>query len=178
MKIKNFITVFFLCIGMTLFAQSQNDMELQKDAQTAKAEFVKTNKKMQDYFDSAKAYAIFPNVGKGALIVGIASGRGVVYERGTLVGMASMKQVDAGAQIGGEAYSEIIFFKSDAALQEFMDDNLQFNGQISAVAVKSDATINATFSDGVAVFTMPKGGLMAEVSVGGQKFDYDPLNSK
>jgi hypothetical protein len=31
---------------------------------------------------------------------------------------------------------------------------------------------------GVAVFTVAKGGLMDEASVGGQKFDYEPFEKK
>ncbi|MBT0607000.1 lipid-binding SYLF domain-containing protein [Aequorivita echinoideorum] len=172
MKLTKIFTLVVLFIGTTLIAQNSDDKKVIKDAEMVKAEMIKTNKKIQTYFDDAKAYVIFPNVGKGALIVGAASGNGAVYERGTLVGMAKMKQLDIGAQIGGEAYGEVIFFKTDAALQEFMDDDLEFTGQVSAVAVKEDATLNVKYNDGVAVFTMPKGGLMAEVSVGGQKFDY------
>ncbi len=124
----------------------------------------------------AKAYVIFPNVGKGALIVGAASGHGAVYQNGTLIGTASMKQLDIGAQIGGEAYSELILFNSEASFERFKNDELEFTAQVSAVAVTTDATLNVPYSDdGIAIFTLPKGGLMAEVSVGGQKFEYDGL---
>lgn len=167
-----------LFFGITLFAQTAEDKVILKDAANAKSEFLKRSSSMQSYFDDAKAYAIFPNVGKGALIVGAASGHGAVYERGNLVGMASMKQLDIGAQIGGKAYSEIIFFKTDKALQEFMDDDLQFSGSVAAIAVNESApTINLKYDDGIAVFTLPKEGLMAEVSVGGQKFEYESLKN-
>lgn len=176
MKTKNVLLVLFLAFGISLSAQNKDDQKMIDGVQTVKADVLKNNPKLQRYFDDAKAYAIFPNVGKGALIIGIASGHGAVYERGTLVGMANMKQIDAGAQIGGEAYSEIIFFKTDKAIQEFMDSDLQFSSQISALALKEDATINVSYEDGVAIFTSTKGGLMAEVSIGGQKFKYTPLN--
>lgn len=162
-----------LFFGFTVFAQSAKDKEVIKDAQQAKATALTKSSKMQSFFDDAKAYVIFPNVGKGGLIVGAASGHGAVYERGTLVGMASMKQVDVGAQIGGKAYSEIIFFKTDKALQEFMDSELKLSGKISAIALDESApTFNLKYDDGIAVFTLPKEGLMADVSVGGQHFEY------
>ena len=47
--------------------------------------------------------------------------------------------------------------------------------KLSAIAVKSGASKNAKYADGVAVFTEGIGGLMAEASVGGQKFTYKPL---
>lgn len=176
MKTRNLLLMLFMAIGLGVTAQNSDDKKVIDGAKTVKSELLKANPNLQRYFDDAKAYAIFPNVGKGALIIGIASGHGAVYERGTLVGMANMKQIDAGAQIGGEAYSEIVFFKTDKAIQEFMDSKLQFSGQVSAVAAKEDATLNVSYTDGVAIITSTKGGLMAEASVGGQKFKYTPLS--
>ena len=177
MKTKNIFMVMLLFFSFTLFAQNADEKKIIKDAENAKAAFIKANPKIQDYFDDAKAYAIFPNVGKGALIVGAASGNGAVYERGVLVGMASLKQVDVGAQIGGKAYSEVIFFKTDRAVQDFMDDDFSFGSNVSAVALdQAPPSLNITYTDGVAVFTLPKEGLMAEVSVGGQKFDFEDFD--
>ncbi|MDN3722941.1 lipid-binding SYLF domain-containing protein [Aequorivita sp. SDUM287046] len=174
MKTKNFLMGLMLLFSFTLFAQNADDKKIIKDAENAKAAFIKANPKIQGYFDDAKAYAIFPNVGKGAIIVGAASGNGAVYERGVLVGMASLKQLDVGAQIGGKAYSEVIFFKTDRAVQDFMDDDFSFGSNVSAVALdQAPPSLNVTYTDGVAVFTLPKEGLMAEVSVGGQKFDFE-----
>lgn len=177
MKTKNFLMVMMLFLSFTLFAQNAEDNKVINDAEKAKAAFIKANSKMQGYFDDAKAYAIFPNVGKGALIIGAASGNGAVYERGVLVGMANLKQLDVGAQIGGKAYSEVIFFKTDEAVQEFMDDDFSFGSNVSAIAVnQAPPSLDITYSDGVAVFTLPKEGLMVEVSVGGQKFDFEDFD--
>lgn len=177
MKTKNIFMVMLLFFSFTLFAQNADEKKIIKDAENAKAAFIKANPKIQNYFDDAKAYAIFPNVGKGAIIVGAASGNGAVYERGVLVGMASLKQVDVGAQIGGKAYSEVIFFKTDRAVQDFMDDDFSFGSNVSAVAIdQAPPSLNITYTDGVAVFTLPKEGLMAEVSVGGQKFDFEDFD--
>jgi len=177
MKTKNIFMMMLLFFSFTLFAQNADDKKIIKDAENAKAAFIKANPKIQNYFDDAKAYAIFPNVGKGAIIVGAASGNGAVYERGVLVGMASLKQVDVGAQIGGKAYSEVIFFKTDRAVQDFMDDDFSFGSNVSAVAIdQAPPSLNITYTDGVAVFTLPKEGLMAEISVGGQKFDFEDFD--
>ena len=177
MKIKNLLMMAIFFISISMFAQTADEKSVIKDAESAKAAFLKANPKLQGYFDDAKAYAIFPNIGKGAIIVGAASGNGAVYERGVLVGMASMKQLDIGAQIGGKAFSEIIFLKTDKAIQEFMDDDLQFGANLSAIAInQAPPSFDITYTDGVAVFTLPKEGLMAEISVGGQKFDYDDFD--
>ncbi|WGF93374.1 lipid-binding SYLF domain-containing protein [Aequorivita marisscotiae] len=177
MKTKNLFTIVMLFIGAYIFAQNAEDKKIIRDAEQSKAAFIEANPKMQDYFDDAKAYAIFPNVGKGAIIIGAASGNGAVYERGVLVGMANMKQLDIGAQIGGKAYSEVIFFKTDKAVQKFMDDDFQFGSNVSAIAVDhAPPSLDISYNDGVAVFTLQKEGLMAEVSVGGQRFDFEEFD--
>lgn len=176
MKTKKLFTILLLLIGVSVFAQSSDDKKVIKDAQSAKKAILAANPKLQSYFDDAKVYVIFPNVGKGALIVGAASGNGAVYERGVLVGMSNLKQLDIGAQIGGKAFSEVIFLKTNKAVQDFMDGDFKFSGNVSAIAAdKSAPSLNLKYEDGVAVFTLDKEGLMAEVSVGGQKFDYKPL---
>lgn len=173
MKTKNLFMMMMLFLSISIFAQSADDKKVIKDAEKAKAAFLDANPKLIGYFDDAKAYAIFPNVGKGAIIIGAASGNGVVYERGVAVGMLNLKQLDIGAQIGGKAFSEVIFIKTDKAVQEIMDSKFSFGSNISAIAAnQSPPSFNITYTDGVAVFTLPKDGLMAEVSVGGQKFEF------
>lgn len=177
MKTKNLLTIMVLFFSISIFAQNADDKKVIADAQKAKAAFIEANPKLQGYFDDAKAYAILPNVGKGAILIGAASGNGAVYERGVLVGMVNMKQLDIGAQIGGKAFSEVVFLKTDKAVQQFMDDDMKFGSHISAIAAnKSAPTFDITYTDGIAVFTLPKEGLMAEISVGGQRFDFVGLD--
>jgi len=126
-------------------------------------------------FKHSAGYVIFPNVGKGAAGVGAAAGNGAVYDKGVLVGTAHMTQVTVGAQAGGQAYREIIFFENQDALDRFMHDKVEFSGQASAIAVKSGASANANYRNGVVVFSQEKGGLMLEASIGGQKFAYKTL---
>lgn len=119
-------------------------------------------------------HAVFPAVGKGAVGVGGAYGKGVLYEGGATVGYCDLTQASIGVQLGAQAYSEILVFKSKAALDEFKGGNFAFDAQATAVALKSGSAANANYSTGVAVFTMDESGLMFEASVGGQKFSYQP----
>ncbi len=129
---------------------------------------------LQVFFDKAYGYAIFPTVGKGGIGIGGAYGKGEVYEQGKLIGHSSLTQITIGFQLGGQAYSEIIFFKDKATLEDFTSGNFEFNAQASAVAVTAGASADADYSNGVAIFTIAKGGLMYEASVGGQKFTFTP----
>jgi lipid-binding SYLF domain-containing protein len=136
--------------------------------------FKKADASMQVFFDKAYGYVVFPSVGKGGFIVGGAHGDGWVYEQARFIGRASIVQLTVGAQIGGQSFMEVIFFKNKAALADFKQGNFELNAQISAVAVKEGASKDASYDQGVAVFTMPRKGLMAEATVGGQKFEFTP----
>ena len=139
----------------------------------------------------------FPTIGKGGLVVGAAHGSGRVYEKGRAIGETSMTQVSVGFQAGGQAYSEIIFFKDKRALQEFTSGNFEFSADASAVAItagasasaattgagaganggKKDATTAGGYCKGMAVFIIAKGGLTYREAVAGQRFSYKALGS-
>jgi hypothetical protein len=77
-------------------------------------------------------------------------------------------------QLLSQTYREAIFFKDKTALDNFKKGNFELAAEASAVAVKTGASKTADYANGVAIFTMAKGGLMFEASVGGQKFTYEP----
>lgn len=146
------------------------------------------------FFSHSYGYAVFPTVGKGGIGLGGAYGTGRVYAQGRYVGDASLAQLTIGLQLGGQAYSEIIFFQDKRAFGEFTSGNFEFGAQASAVAITAGASAQASttgsgtttstssshakttgeYQKGVAVFTVAKGGLMYEASIGGQKFSYKP----
>ena len=173
---KALAIITFLLIVTSTFSQSdKKDKEIVKDSKDAKAQFLKQDPSMASFFSKAHGYVIFPNVGKGGLGIGGASGNGSVYQGGKLIGMARMTQVTIGLQAGGQGYREVVFFEKAENLQRFKENDLEFTAQVSAVAATAGASANAKYTDGVAVFTMAKGGLMYEASVGGQKFKYEAL---
>lgn len=173
LKISIFSLLLTALVPSVTIAQDDDDRsKLQANADNAKAEFIKSDGLMQNLFDKSAGYVIFPNVGKGAIGVGGAAGNGILYENGTAVGQAKMKQVTVGFQFGGQAYREVIFFENQAALDQFKGGHFELSGQASAVAVTKGASGNVKYRNGVMIFTQEKGGLMYEASVGGQKFDY------
>jgi len=181
MKKSSMIRMALLALAVFVLPHSmkaQDEKEKQKildESKEAKAGFQKTDPSMAPLFTSSYGYVIFPKIGKGALIIGGSGGNGAVYEKGKAIGTAKIAQVTVGAQVGGQSYREIIFFENKDALDRFKDNKVEFSAQVSAVAVKSGASKNAKYRDGVAVFTENLEGLMAEASVGGQKFTYKPL---
>jgi len=143
---------------------------------------------------SAYAYALFPKIAKGGAGIGGARGKGRVYEQGKYIGDATMTQLTVGLQLGGQVYSEIILFEDERALKEFTGGNFEFGADANAIAItaaagakagttgtsanvsggQKDAKTAGHYRKGMAVFTVAKGGLMYEASVGGQKFSYKP----
>lgn len=160
------ITLFLIAFSFNGFAQKDVS---DKSAEAIK-EFKHTNDKISKYFNSAYGYAVFPSIGKGGLGVGGAAGNGTIYKGGAIVGDCKMSQVTIGFQAGGQAYSEVIFFKNAEAFNRFVGDKFEFAAQTSAVAVTAGASFDVDYRDGILVFTHAKGGLMYEASVGGQKF--------
>ncbi len=152
--------------------------DLIKRAQEAVAQFKNKDKTMSKFFNGAVGYAVFPNVGKGGLGIGGMNGDGVVFEKGKATGYTELTAVTIGLQAGGQSFIEIVFFQNKKVLDNFKNGDLKFSAQVSAVAVTAGASADANYKDGVSVFTMAKGGLMYEASVGGQKFSFEPIGKK
>ena len=149
------------------------------------------------FFQSAYGYVVFPTIGKGGIGIGGAHGSGRVYARGQYVGDATMTQLTVGFQLGVQAYSQMIFLEDRRAFESFTSGNFEFSAQATAVALTAGVSAEANtgggrsagasggrndakvthggYRKGMAVFTIARGGLMYEVSLGGQKFSYTPL---
>lgn len=185
MEVKMRKTFLFICMFVFLLGSHANagwdpdEPEKISKSKSIKVEetielFLKNDPDLQKFFDKAYGYAIFPTVGKGGMVIGGAYGKGVVYKQGKPIGKTSLKQLSYGLQLGGQGYSEVVFFKDKAALETFIDGNFEFGAGVSAVAITVGASADTDYSKGVAVFTMTKGGLMYEATVSGQKFNYKP----
>ena len=139
------------------------------------AAFQAADPSLDVYFKKAHGYVVFPFIGKGGFVFAGAFGRGLVYEKGAPVGRASVTQVTFGLQIGGQALSEILFFKDQATLNRFKAGLIELSANASAVVATAGAAAQTSYdSTGVAVFVHVKGGAMLEAAVGGQKFAYEP----
>jgi len=149
---------------------SDDEAEYHEKAQEALADFLKSGPEAQKFVDKAAGYVVIPTVGKAALGIGGARGKGVLYEGGAVTAMVTLTQVSFGFQGGGQAYSEFIFFEDATTLENFKKGNFELNAQASAVAITAGASADASFENGMAIFTQAKGGLMYEAAVGGQKF--------
>ena len=127
---------------------------------------------LKPYFKKARGYAVFPNIGKAGIGIGGARGKGEVFQKDEVIGSTTVTQLSIGLQLGGQAFSQIIFFKDKKDLERFTQGNFEFGASASAALITEGANASADYSDGVAVLTFSKGGLMYEASIGGQKFSF------
>jgi len=183
-------------IPMILLALLFGVAQAHADKYSDTIEVFKSAGESSTFFKKSYGYAVFPTVGKGGIGIGGAHGKGHVYRQGSYVGDATMNQLTVGLQLGGQAYSQIIFFEDKRAFDEFTSGNFEFGAQASAVAITAGVSGTASttgssagasggqhdastreiggYYKGMAVFTVAKGGLMYEATIGGQKFSYTP----
>lgn len=181
MKIKFRYLASALSVAMlsTVIAQAADeDQDLAIQSKQAIADFQKADSTLQTFFNNSPGYAVFPSVGKGGFIVGAARGKGLVYETNKVIGRVIMTQGSIGAQIGGQSFAEIIFFENPAALNDFKAGRFEMSAEVSAVAAAEGVSRAVKYKRGVAVFTLPKTGLMVQASIGGQQFRFEPTASE
>jgi lipid-binding SYLF domain-containing protein len=180
--ITQFITLLVLAgSGLALTAcsttpPSGDQQNLMNNADSAYKDFMTGDPTLVDFMKNSYGYAIFPSIGKGAIGIGGAYGRGVVYEQGTRVGWTDVTQGTLGAQLGGQTYSELIVFKDKESLDNYKSGDFALAANASAVVASSGAGAIAKFDNGIAVFVRNVNGLMFEASIGGQSFGYRPIN--
>ncbi|MBC7803938.1 MAG: lipid-binding SYLF domain-containing protein [Candidatus Parcubacteria bacterium] len=148
--------------------------QLAKDVPNTIANYRKTDPGLERFFKESAGYAVFPRIGKGGFIIAGGHGAGEVFEKGQMVGTASITLASIGLQAGAQEFSEIIFFSDAAALDRFKQNKFEFTANVSAVVIKAGASKGANYRDGVAVFTQPTGGAMVEAALGTQKFSFKP----
>ncbi len=164
------------------------------DPYSATVALFKNSSESASFFKNSYGYAVFPAVGKGGFVVACAHGTGRGYAQSRWVGNATVTQVTIGSQIGAQASSQIVFFEDERAFRNFTSGNFEFGADASAVVItaaaqasagtqglsagasggKNDAGTIGGYHDGMAIFTIVKGGAMVSAAVGGQKFGYTP----
>ncbi len=190
MRIFRFSMLFVLMILASNFSNLA-----QADNFSNTIEVFKRSPAVQSFFKNAYGYAVFPTVGKGGIGIGGAYGKGQVYRKGKVTGATTLVKVTIGFQLGGQAFSQIIFFKDKRAYDDFTSGSFEFDAGASAVAITAGAQAKAgtegatagasvgprtgkqaktKYRKGMAIFVHTKGGLMYEATIGGQKFSFKP----
>jgi lipid-binding SYLF domain-containing protein len=153
----------------------QGRSELTTGSTAAYHDFLTHDPSLIAFLKKSTAYAIFPSIGRGAVVFGGSYGRGEVWQHGKQVGFADVTSATFGASVGGQNYAQLIVFRTPQSLERFQTGQYTFNANASAVAVHAGSAQQAKWDDDIAVFIDPKGGFMADASIGGQKFNFTAL---
>ena len=168
------LSAFALCACSTAPKTAEGKSEIRAKAEAALAKAEAQSPELTTLCRTSAGYAVFPSIGKGAIGVGGAYGKGALYEHDQFAGYCDMTQASVGLQVGAQAYTEILCFENEQALDKFKTNQMAFDAQATAVAIEAGAGKNFDYTNGVAVVTTDEKGLMAEASLGGQKFTYQP----
>jgi len=178
--------LFFIClVSVSLLStlnartRAESSNAAQKEEKVENLRYNKTirtfmaqDKRIKNLVYNAYVYIAFPSIGKGGLIFGGAYGEGRAYRRGMWIGDVTMSQYTVGLQVGGQSYSEIIFFKTEHAFNSFKKSGLISGTQASLIGGTSGVSGNFDLTSDTLVFTSGNGGLMLEASTGAQNFTY------
>jgi lipid-binding SYLF domain-containing protein len=162
------------CGGNQKGATSDGKVERVEGVEDAVAAFKQKDPSIAQLFSSAAGYVVFPTVGEGGFIIGGGHGSGEAYEGGAYTGRVTVSELSVGAQVGGQSYSQVVFFETPVDFKRLKENQFKFDAEVSAVAADQGVAKNAKFNNGIMTFIIPKGGLMAAASVGGQKLDFTP----
>jgi lipid-binding SYLF domain-containing protein len=169
LRITKIVALLTLALATTFTARAG---DLKSKSAAVRQNFKDADPGLSRFFEESAGYVILPSVGEGGLIIGGEHGDGLVYENGRVTGKVTMSAVSIGAQAGGGKFSEVVFFQTKAAMENFKRDEYTMSATAKASVAASGVAANAKYDQGVAVFTLPQSGAMVKAAVGGQKFKF------
>jgi lipid-binding SYLF domain-containing protein len=148
-----------------------NDPE-QVKAKAALEQLLEKRTEAQEFFDRAYGYAVFPSVKRFGAVFGFAWGGGIVIQDDQHLGTCSQFVVDLGPQLGGQVYSQVIFFKDAQALETFQEGRFEFQGRASGVFFGWGGASEPSYLPDVAIFTNIRPGSHYRFNISGSRWHY------
>jgi lipid-binding SYLF domain-containing protein len=151
-------------------ASEQRRQEIDLNASQTLEELFGQRGNARQLYEQAAGYAVFAATKAGFVVSG-GRGTGVVVNKQT-GGRTYMRMITGGVGlgIGAQTYDLILFFQTDARLNEFLNGSWDANTSAQAAAGNEGVGVASTFVDGVAVYQLTDKGLMAWADVSGTRF--------
>jgi len=153
----------------------QQRSQINEAADATLSRLYQTVPESREYVERAAGVLVFPEAVSGGFIVALEHGQGVLRVGGKNQGYYSTTAGSVGLQAGAQSRAIVILFMTEQALNEFRNSSGWTAGVDATVAV---ATVGAngrvdtkTFEEPVVSFVMTNAGLMAGVSLEGQKIE-------
>lgn len=166
------VTCFVGCATAPETRSGRDDLET--SARATLRQMIDRDPSIRQVLNTAPGYVVFPKIGEGGAIIGGAFGQGILFENGRRVGFVKVEQAAVGALLGGKSYAELLVLRDRDMLADIKDGEFEMTANADVVVLTAGVAASATFKDSVVAFVMPIGGLMANVSVAGQRFKFVP----
>jgi lipid-binding SYLF domain-containing protein len=179
-------TTLSLCLmgGVAVFAgcatapgTNADRQNLRQSADATLDEMFTRKPELQTMARQVPAYAVFPSIGKGGVLVGGAYGKGILYEGGVATGYVSLEQASIGAQLGGQTFSELLLLRDPVDIDAVKSGHYSVGANAGVVVLSSEAAAHAAADSEATVFVLPRGGLMVEISINGQQLKYQSFRA-
>ena len=177
-SIALFVAGFAVSAGCATAPSTRAERQsLRQNADATLGEMIAHNPALREVTRGAIAYAVFPSVGKGGMLVGGAYGRGILYEAGSPTGYVSLEQASLGAQLGGQSFSELLVLRRAADVDALKAGRYTVGADLGVVVLSAGAAVHATFDPNASVFVLSRGGLMVDISISGQQLKYQSFSA-
>ena len=178
MNIKRILGVCALSlslVGGAAFAQDKaaKQAEIVKTTNTALQRFYAKKPDLKAAVAKAPGYAVFTTYGL-SFIVGGSGGAGVVHDNKTKkVTYMSIAGASAGFQLGAAQNDLLLIFKTDKAMNSFIEKGWGASGEAGAAAgadnKSAGGTMGSSVMNDIDSFTLTKTGIQAGIAIGGSK---------
>ena len=180
MKLPHILSVAVLglmvgaCATQSPADKTGKQAEVHQATQKSLDKFYKVDPNLQSAVATAPGYAVFTTYGI-SFIIGGSGGKGLVHNNQTNSDtFMDMAQASAGAQIGAAQSDTLIIFKTQEAMQKFVDKGwVAGGGAVAQAGAKGDSVGPAAGENVVAdakYYTLTKNGLQAGVAAAGTKY--------
>lgn len=173
-EFKNlFILLTVLFFTNLTVGQTKEELKIISASQEVKTTFIKSNPELADLILKAHAYVIFPELKEGTYAKDGVAGSGAVYSNGKVIGIAQVTQPDAGFDLEGKSFSELVLFKNETQFERLKEDNLRLVTDMHGVMMEKGETKSMQFRDGMTIVTMPHNKARIDITVAGQSFSFN-----
>ena len=179
---------FSLLFAISAEAQNSNSKEIKNAAKTAQKATQALDKIMSvpdksipaDLLSKAKAIGVFPDVIKGAFIIGGSGGKGLISRRlqsgWSAPALFKIGGGSVGFQIGGSSTDVIMLFMTDDSLENLLESQVELGAGASIAAGpvgrSASAATDAQLQAGILSYSRTK-GVFAGISLSGSVISPD-----
>jgi lipid-binding SYLF domain-containing protein len=147
---------------------------LHAEVLAALKELKKKHPEIEKVLKESAGYAVVPQIGRAALVLGGAYGIGEVFVKDRVIGYAAIIEMTIGVQVGGTTFHEMVVFNDEGALKRFKAGKFAFAADAAVEIVKAGAQASHGFGGSSQIYLFAEGGMLLDLAIGGQKFVFKP----